>query len=113
MKWALELSLYGLVYRPHTTIKAQVLVDFITEYTLGLEDATTQPKDVIEHALAEPTLFYKDFWSLHIDGSSNYKGSRAGLVLITLEGPMLEKAITLGFKASNNEAEYEDLLASL
>ena len=35
------------------------------------------------------------------------------MVLITPDGSMLEQAITLGFKASNNEAEYEALLAGL
>ena len=50
---------------------------------------------------------------MHVDGSSNYKGSRDGLVLITPDGSMLEQVITLGLKASNNEAEYETLLADI
>ena len=33
------------------------------------------------------------------------------MVLVTPDGSMLEQAITLDFKASNNEAEYEALLA--
>ena len=35
------------------------------------------------------------------------------MVLVTPDGSMLEQGITLGFKASNNEAEYESLLAGL
>ena len=35
------------------------------------------------------------------------------MVLVALDGSMLEQAITLGFKASNIEAEYKTLLASL
>lgn len=50
---------------------------------------------------------------LHVDVASNFKGAGAGLVLITHDGTMLEQAITLGFKASNNEAEYEVILAAL
>ncbi|KAB2607403.1 S ribonuclease [Pyrus ussuriensis x Pyrus communis] len=57
----------------------------------------------VEHALAAPTLANKDFWCLHVDSSSNYKGSGIGLVLVTPDDSMLEQAITLGFKASNNE----------
>ncbi|KAM2542455.1 hypothetical protein TB2_021881 [Malus domestica] len=45
-----------------------------------------------------------DFWHLHVDDASSYKGSRAGVVLITPDSSMLEQAITLGFKASNNNA---------
>ena len=113
MKWALELGQYGLVYRPLTVIKAQALVDFIAEFTPRLEDSTTQPKEAFEHTLTEPTSFYKGFLRPHVDSSSNYKNSGAGLVLITLDSSMLEQAITLGFKASNNEAEYKSLLADL
>ena len=35
------------------------------------------------------------------------------MVLVALDGSMLQQAITLGFKASNIEAEYKALLASL
>ena len=80
MKWALELGQYDLLYRPSMEIKVQASADLKAEFTPGLGEATTRPK--FEHALAEPTLFDKDFWRLHIDGSPNYKGSKAGLVLI-------------------------------
>ncbi|XP_068304178.1 uncharacterized protein [Pyrus communis] len=60
--------------------------------------------------LAPPS---EDFRHFHVDDASNYKGSGAGLVLVTPDGSILKQAITLGFKASNNEAEYEALLASL
>ena len=35
------------------------------------------------------------------------------MVLFTPDGSMLEHAITIGFKASNNEAEYKALLVGL
>ncbi|KAM2242304.1 hypothetical protein ACFX1S_009281 [Malus domestica] len=35
------------------------------------------------------------------------------MVFATLDGSMLEQAITLSFKASNNEEEYEASLAGL
>ena len=35
----------------------------------------------------------------------------AGIVLQSPEGLVSEQALTLGFKASNNEAEYEALIA--
>ncbi|KAM2654056.1 hypothetical protein EV2_025609 [Malus domestica] len=113
MKWALELGQYGLVFRPHTTIKAQALAEFAP----NLSDATEQPSNTpeIEHtlALAMLTPLSEDFWHLHADGVSNNKGSGGGVVLVTPDGSMLEQAITLGFKASNNEAKYEALLAGL
>ena len=33
MKWAIELSKYGIQYKPRLSLKGKVLVDFITELT--------------------------------------------------------------------------------
>jgi hypothetical protein len=33
MKWVLELMDKGITYAPWTTIKSQVLADFVTEWT--------------------------------------------------------------------------------
>ena len=38
VQWAIELSQFDIEYRSRTTIKAQVLVDFITEFTLPDSD---------------------------------------------------------------------------
>ncbi|KAM1107220.1 hypothetical protein ACFX2B_003960 [Malus domestica] len=116
MKWALELGQYGLVFRPRTAIKGQALADLVAKFTPSLGNVIERPNDAseaAENALATLALSDKDFWNLHDDGASNYKGSGAGVVLVTPDGSMLKQAITLGFKASNNEAEYEALFAGL
>ena len=43
----------------------------------------------------------------------NHSGSGVGLVLISLERITIEKSLRLGFLATNNEAEYEALLAGM
>ena len=48
-----------------------------------------------------------------MDGTANQKGSRIGIVMISPNGITLEKSLRLGFSATNNEAEYEALLAGL
>ena len=40
-------------------------------------------------------------------------GANAKIDIITLEGIQLEHSFKLGFRASNNEAEYEALFAGL
>ncbi|KAM2168038.1 hypothetical protein ACFX1Q_037529 [Malus domestica] len=93
MKWALELGQYSLVFQPLT-------------YSLGnAREQSNDTPEVGEHTLAVPTPPNGDFWHLHVDGASNWKGSRVGVVLVTPDNSMLEQAITLGFKAPNNEAE--------
>ena len=52
-------------------------------------------------------------WELYLDGSSNEGGSGAGLFLVSPEGYQMHYALRFGFKASNNEAEYEVLIAGL
>ena len=49
-------------------------------------------------------------WKVYIDGAANQRGSRVGLVLISLEKITIEKSLRLGFSTTNNEAEYETLL---
>ncbi|KAL6273710.1 hypothetical protein ACE6H2_024402 [Prunus campanulata] len=116
MKWAIELSQYDLLNRPKTAIKAQALADFVTEFTPSAEEEKLVSKKKessrADKTSAEPDQ-PRDMSQLRVDGASNQKGAGAGVVIITLDGTLLEQAITLGFPASNNEAEYEALLAGL
>ncbi|KAI5335513.1 hypothetical protein L3X38_025646 [Prunus dulcis] len=116
MKWAIELSQYDLLYRPKTAIKAQALADFVAEFTPSAEKEklVNQKKESskADGTSAEPSQ-PSDMWQLRVDGASNQKGAGAGVVIITPDETLLEQAITLGFPASNNEAEYEALLAGL
>lgn len=48
-----------------------------------------------------------------MDGASNAWGSRIRIVLESLEGKKIEHLLKLGFHASNNEADYETLVAKL
>ena len=52
-------------------------------------------------------------WRVFVDGALSAMGAGAGIVIITPEGIRLEHSFRLGFKASNNEAEYEALIAGL
>ncbi|XP_056848940.1 uncharacterized protein LOC130499060 [Raphanus sativus] len=52
-------------------------------------------------------------WKLHVDGVSSKQGSGVGIKLESPTGEMIEQSFRLGFNASNNEAEYESLIAVL
>ena len=43
----------------------------------------------------------------------NQKGFEAGIVLVTPKKLVVDKSLHLGFPATNNEAEYEALLARM
>ncbi|XP_013617544.1 PREDICTED: uncharacterized protein LOC106324068 [Brassica oleracea var. oleracea] len=96
-KWAIELSEYDIEYREKPCAKSQVLADFLVELPTGCE--TNQ----------EPN----SSWTLHVDGSSSKQGSGIGVRLTSPMGESLEQSFRLIFHASNNEAEYEALIAGL
>nr|GFB75057.1 reverse transcriptase domain-containing protein [Tanacetum cinerariifolium] len=52
-------------------------------------------------------------WTLFTDGSSCVDGSGAGLILTNPDGIEFTYALRFQFAASNNEAEYEALIAGL
>ena len=101
VKWAIEMSEFNIRYKPKTSIKGQVLVDFIMEFT------SAEPS---ENALT-PTDH--PIWRLSIDGATNAQGSIAGLILTSSEGIDIEYALIFEFQVSNNEAEYEAVIAGL
>jgi len=52
-------------------------------------------------------------WKVYMDGAFNRKRVGVGIVLITPEKLIMEKSLQLGFSATNNEAEYETLIAGI
>ena len=52
-------------------------------------------------------------WKVFADNASSALGAGAGIVVITSKGIKLKHSFRLGFKAFNNEAEYEALHAKL
>ncbi|GKF79818.1 reverse transcriptase domain-containing protein, partial [Tanacetum coccineum] len=52
-------------------------------------------------------------WRLYTDRASNLDGSRTGLMLMNTEGKEYTYALRFEFEATNNEVEYEALLAGL
>ena len=48
-------------------------------------------------------------WKVFMDGASSVLGAGTGILIITPEGIRLEHSFRFGFRASNNEAEYEAL----
>ena len=101
MKWAIELSEFDIRYKPKTTIKGQILADFVMEFTsIELAEATQLTSDL-------------PIWRLLVDGAANAEGSGAGLILTSPDRIDIEYALRFGFRAFNNEAEYEAVIDGL
>lgn len=50
---------------------------------------------------------------MYVDGASNSRGARAGIVLLSPIGILHKSTLSIRFPASNNEAEYEALISGL
>ena len=99
-KWGTRLGAFDIRYKPRNSMKGQVLADFATEFS---------PRDegeMVYHVECRP-------WRVFVDGASSAMGAGAGIVIITPKEIQLEHSFRLGFRASNNEAEYEALLTGL
>ena len=53
------------------------------------------------------------WWNMYVNGVVNGKGARASIVLVSPEDHKLQSSIHFDFKATNNDAEYEALIAGL
>nr|GEZ85602.1 reverse transcriptase domain-containing protein [Tanacetum cinerariifolium] len=74
-----------------------------------MERPEDDPQDTTmkdEKALSDP-------WILFTDRSSCIDGSEAGLIITNLEGMEFTYALRFRFDATNNEAEYEALIAGI
>ncbi|GJY79482.1 reverse transcriptase domain-containing protein [Tanacetum coccineum] len=103
LKWKFKLEAFDITYRPRTLIRGQILADSIAE----------KPEEVGPSAEVQTTETIPEPWTLFTDGSSCLEGSGAGLILTSPEGEEFTYALRFEFNASNNEAEYEALIAGL
>ena len=95
-RWAIELSEFGIQYKPHLALKGQILADFLAE--VPQQDAN--PDSV-------------GWWTLNVDGASRQTGARVRLQLKAPTGKRIEQVIRLDFPASNNETKYEAILTRI
>ncbi|XP_021715276.1 uncharacterized protein LOC110683243 [Chenopodium quinoa] len=96
LKWALEMRGFDIMFEPRKAIKGQAFADFLAEMTRpDLQSAGDQ------------------IWKVFVDGSATTTRCGAGFICQFPEGDKFEYALRFQFKASNNEAEYEALLAGL
>nr|GEU55795.1 reverse transcriptase domain-containing protein [Tanacetum cinerariifolium] len=95
------LGEHNITYRPRTSVKGQVLADFLAE----MPDESLPAAPVVETQQVP--------WTLFTDGSSCMDGSRVRVILTSPEGMEFNYALRFQFAASNNEAEYEALIAEI
>ncbi|XP_058725909.1 uncharacterized protein LOC131597216 [Vicia villosa] len=94
LRWSLELAEFDIKYEERKALKAQVLANFMAKM-----------------AFPETTNNNARRWTLYVDGASSSTGTGAGIILENGEGTLIEVSLSLSFPMSNNQAEYDALLA--
>jgi ribonuclease HI len=98
INWAIELGEFDIEFHPRTSIKGQAMADFLVEFC-NVPESEELPGG--------------ETWVVYVDGSSTNARSGAGIVLISPEKEEQEFALKMDFPTTNNEAEYEAVLAGL
>ncbi|XP_076929983.1 uncharacterized protein LOC143594603 [Bidens hawaiensis] len=106
-KWAIELGEYAIEFKPRPAIRGQLLADFIAEIPQEKEEECKKEIEALVDQKQDKV------WKMFTDGASNDEGAGAGLKITNPEGKHFTYALRLEFKSTNNEAEYEALLAGL
>jgi hypothetical protein len=102
-KWAAELSGYHITFEPRTTIKSQVLADFIVDWT-----GPVGPQQ--EHS--------EKVWTIHCDGAWCHAGAGATTIITSPTSVKYRYAVRLSFalesdRCTNNIIEYEAVILGL
>nr|GEZ56396.1 reverse transcriptase domain-containing protein [Tanacetum cinerariifolium] len=103
INYTLMEKLILALYQPRTSVKGQILAEFIVERSE--DDAPDTPMEDREEL--------PDACILFTDGSSCVDGSGAGLIIMNPEGMEFTYALSFRFNATINEVEYEALRAGL
>ena len=72
-KWGTRLGSFDIRYKPRSSIKGQVLANFVAEFS------PKNDKKVVCYVENHP-------WTMFMDGASSATGSGAEIDIITLEG---------------------------
>ncbi|XP_040996080.1 uncharacterized protein LOC121242255 [Juglans microcarpa x Juglans regia] len=97
--WSIEPSDFDLDYMPMSAVKRQTLTDFFVEFTNFPANFDVAPP-------AQP-------WTVFVDGLAYKKGGSIEIYIIGETGHEHYYMATLAFKTTNNELEYEALIARL
>ena len=107
------MGAFDIKYISRTTIKGQVLANLVAEFTEHPETGVVEGVELRGVQVTMVVVHECPSWNLYVDGAANQKGSKVGKVIVSPDRITIEKSLRLGFSATNNEAEYEALLAEV
>ncbi|KAI3770601.1 hypothetical protein L6452_01741 [Arctium lappa] len=90
----------------------QLPIYYVSKTLLDAETSPELEEAMMSNELIVATL-HDTTWTLDVDGSSNIRGTSLGVILQSPQGGKIVYSIRCDFKETNNEAEYEALIARI
>nr|XP_023923258.1 uncharacterized protein LOC112034673 [Quercus suber] len=97
-KWNTILGDFDVKYMPRTAIKGQVLADLTAEFAEPTIEVGAEGRIADEKPVGAVSVPRSPCWKVYVDGATNQRGSRVGLVLVSPENHVIEKFRILGHK---------------
>ncbi|XP_028085335.1 uncharacterized protein LOC114286368 [Camellia sinensis] len=119
-KWAVILQQFAIEYVPQRAVKGQALADFLAAHPIP--DDSPLVTDLPDEEVMQVEI--QKGWKMYFDGASrspdgkkqeNPKNNKAGIgiVFVTSDNAIITHSFALSEECSNNEAEYEAVIAGL
>ena len=70
-KWAIIIGVFDIKYMPRTSVKGQVLVDLVVEFTESLLEEETEKQGMDGKLVGMISLENPLSWRVHVDGAVN------------------------------------------
>ena len=96
MKWGTILGAFDIKYMPCTSVKGQILADLVVEFAEDPIENESNKHRMDEKSIGAISLQGPTCWKIYVDGATNQRGSRVGLVLISPENDYHRKITETG-----------------
>ena len=90
-KWGTILGAFDIKYMSRTSIKGQVLVDLVAEFTEPEIEQLPSEGNMDEKLVGRISQYCLPTWEVYVDRASNQKGSGVGLVLMSPKKVVIKK----------------------
>ncbi|XP_076926969.1 uncharacterized protein LOC143590350 [Bidens hawaiensis] len=104
-KWEIGLCEHNILYESRKSIQVQTLANFLVK----TQEELMEMNELEEVETAIPL----GKWTLYTVEASSIKGFRVGLIITDPQGTEYTYALLFEFPCTNNEVEYEALIAGL
>lgn len=111
-RWNAQIEQFAINYEVLSSLKSQVIADFIVDFPLEEDDTTSEMTNIDEDCTNPEDLLKEDNsrrWEIFVDGSVNSQGNGIGIVFTSPTGERIVHCFRLEYDTTNNETVIHGL----